>query len=36
MVRATNRRGETQPLVADWNPGGYRRHVVESYAITVA
>jgi DMSO/TMAO reductase YedYZ molybdopterin-dependent catalytic subunit len=36
MVRAGNRRGEVQPMQADWNPGGYRRHVVESYHVTVA
>ena len=36
MVRASNRQGEVQPASADWNPGGYRRHAVESYAITVA
>lgn len=36
MVRATNRAGEMQPLRADWNPGGYRRHVVETSHVTVA
>jgi len=36
MVRASNSAGETQPLQADWNPGGYRRHVVETYHLTVA
>ncbi len=36
MVRASNRAGETQPLRADWNPGGYRRHVVESSHVTIA
>ena len=36
LVRASNRAGETQPLRADWNPGGYRRHVVESTHVTVA
>ncbi|MBM5458164.1 molybdopterin-dependent oxidoreductase [Pseudomonas sp. P66] len=36
MVRATNRAGEVQPLRADWNPGGYRRHVVETSHVTVA
>ena len=36
MVRAANRRGEIQPLVADWNPGGYRRHAVESTPVTLA
>ncbi|MGE8149879.1 molybdopterin-dependent oxidoreductase [Pseudomonas vancouverensis] len=36
MVRASNSAGETQPLQADWNPGGYRRHVVETLHVTVA
>ena len=36
MVRASNSAGDTQPLQADWNPGGYRRHVVETYHLTVA
>jgi sulfite dehydrogenase len=36
MVRATNRAGETQPDQATWNPAGYRRHVIESYNVTVA
>ncbi len=36
MVRATNRAGETQPMRADWNPSGYRRHVVETSHVTVA
>lgn len=36
MVRAANRSGEVQPMQADWNPAGYRRHVVESYAVTIA
>ena len=36
MVRATNHQGETQPGVADWNPAGYRRHVVESTHVTIA
>jgi len=36
MVRATSRDGETQPLHADWNPGGYRRHAVETYHVIVA
>jgi sulfite dehydrogenase len=35
MVRASNQHGEVQPAVADWNPGGYRRHVIESTAVTV-
>ena len=35
MVRATNKRGERQPLQADWNPGGYRRHGVEATHVMV-
>jgi hypothetical protein len=35
MVRATNRQGEVQPMKADWNPGGYRRRVVETTSITI-
>ena len=36
MVRASNTSGEVQPMTADWNPAGYRRHVVESYPINIA
>ena len=36
MVRASNKQGETQPMTADWNPAGYRRHVVESYPVNIA
>lgn len=36
MVRATNRKGEGQPATAEWNPAGYRRHVVESTPIVIA
>lgn len=36
MVRASNTGGEVQPLTADWNAAGYRRHVVESYPVTIA
>lgn len=35
MVRASNHNAEVQPLVADWNPGGYSRHVVESTPVTI-
>jgi sulfite dehydrogenase (cytochrome) subunit A len=35
MVRATNRAGEVQPATADWNPAGYRRHVIESTPVTI-
>lgn len=34
-VRATNNRGETQPATASWNPGGYRRHVIETYSVHI-
>jgi DMSO/TMAO reductase YedYZ molybdopterin-dependent catalytic subunit len=36
MVRGSNRQGEVQPLEADWNPAGYRRHVVESTPVNIA
>ena len=36
MVRATNQQGELRPDTADWNPAGYRRHVVESTPVTIA
>ena len=35
MVRATSRDGEVQPATADWNPAGYRRHVIESTPVVV-
>ena len=35
MVRASNNNGEVQPLKADWNPAGYRRHVIESTPVTI-
>ena len=35
MVRAGNNKGEVQPLKADWNPAGYRRHAVESTPVTI-
>ena len=35
MVRATTNAGETQPLTASWNPGGYIRNVVETTKLTV-
>ena len=34
-VRATNQKGEVQPATADWNPAGYRRHVIESTPVSV-
>lgn len=35
-VRATNRSGEVQPGLADWNPAGYRRHAIESTPVTIS
>lgn len=35
MVRATGNDGETQPMAASWNPGGYMRNVVETTKINV-
>ena len=35
MVRASNHNGEVQPLKADWNPGGYRRHTIETTPVTI-
>ncbi len=32
-VRAVNRKGETQPLDATWNPAGYMRNVVETVNV---
>ncbi len=34
-VRATNHRGETQPMTAKWNGGGYMRNVVEQVEVDV-
>jgi sulfite dehydrogenase len=36
MVKATTNSGETQPMTATWNPGGYMRNVVETLKINVA
>jgi len=36
QVRATNRKGDVQPEQAVWNPGGYRRHVIESTHVTIS
>jgi DMSO/TMAO reductase YedYZ molybdopterin-dependent catalytic subunit len=36
LARATSKAGEVQPLVADWNPGGYQRHVAEPVNVTVS
>lgn len=36
QVRASNQKGEVQPERADWNPAGYRRHVIESTTVTIS
>lgn len=33
MARCTNARGETQPMEANWNPGGYMRNCVEPVVV---
>lgn len=33
-VRATNTKGETQPMTAIWNPGGYSQNRVEATTVT--
>jgi DMSO/TMAO reductase YedYZ molybdopterin-dependent catalytic subunit len=35
QVRAKSQRGEVQPATADWNPAGYRRHVIESTSVSI-
>jgi DMSO/TMAO reductase YedYZ molybdopterin-dependent catalytic subunit len=35
-VRAWNRSGQSQPMQALWQPGGYMRNVVESLKVTAA
>jgi len=36
QVRASNNKGEVQPERADWNPAGYRRHVIEATTVTIS
>jgi DMSO/TMAO reductase YedYZ molybdopterin-dependent catalytic subunit len=36
MARCTNTKGRVQPMVANWNPGGYARNVVETVKVVVA
>lgn len=36
MVRASSNGGDVQPMTGSWNPGGYRRWVVESTHVTIA
>ncbi|MBC7505885.1 MAG: molybdopterin-dependent oxidoreductase [Sandarakinorhabdus sp.] len=33
MARATNADGVVQPMIANWNPGGYARNVVEAVRV---
>ncbi len=35
-VRATNQAGQSQPVVARWNPAGYMRNVIETVTVTAA
>jgi sulfite dehydrogenase (cytochrome) subunit A len=35
LVRATSNAGETQPLTAGWNRGGYMRNVVEEVSLEI-
>jgi sulfite dehydrogenase len=35
LVKATSRQGESQPMVANWNPGGYQRNVVETLQLEI-
>lgn len=35
MARCTNTRGETQPMTANWNPGGYMRNCVEPVTVVL-
>jgi hypothetical protein len=34
-VRATGNDGATQPVKQGWNPSGYLRSTIETYAVTV-
>jgi hypothetical protein len=36
MARCTNSNNVSQPMTANWNPGGYMRNVIESVAVTAA
>ena len=36
MARCTNIKGLTQPMTANWNPGGYARNVVEAVTVVLA
>ena len=35
MARCTSSTGKTQPMVANWNPGGFMRGVVETTRVTM-
>lgn len=36
MARCTNTQGETQPMEANWNPGGYMRNCVEPVIVRLS
>lgn len=36
MVKATNGKGQTQPMQPSWNPAGYMRNVVETTRVVAA
>jgi DMSO/TMAO reductase YedYZ molybdopterin-dependent catalytic subunit len=36
MVRCTNSSGEVQPSVANWNPAGFMRNVIEATPVSVS
>lgn len=36
LVKATANSGETQPMQATWNPGGYQRNVIETTRLSAA
>jgi DMSO/TMAO reductase YedYZ molybdopterin-dependent catalytic subunit len=36
MVRCTNTAGETQPDVANWNPSGFMRNIIEATTVNAA
>ena len=35
-VKATNTKGQSQPMKASWNPAGYMRNVVETTRVSAA
>jgi hypothetical protein len=36
QVKASNTSGIVQPAMANWNPGGYMRNVIESMTVVGA